>query len=154
MDGSRDTWVFSEVLWQARVLGTPAPQGSKRHVGRGILVESSKLVKPYRESIVAACEGAPTFARGVPVAVYLQFGFQRPKGHFGTGRNSGSLKRFAPTFHTSRPDTDKLSRSVLDALSAAGVLWDDSQVALLDACKVWSDSAESFTQITVRGLEQ
>lgn len=30
------------------VLGVPAPQGSKRHVGRGVLVESSKALGPWR----------------------------------------------------------------------------------------------------------
>ena len=30
----------------------PAPQGSKKHVGRGILVESSTKVKPWRQDIV------------------------------------------------------------------------------------------------------
>ena len=33
------------------VLGEPAPQGSKRHVGHGILLEQSKKVKPWREAI-------------------------------------------------------------------------------------------------------
>lgn len=28
------------------VHGIPAPQGSKRHVGNGVLLESSKMVKP------------------------------------------------------------------------------------------------------------
>ena len=37
-----------------RVYGTPAPQGSKRHVGRGVMVESSKKVKPWREAVKQA----------------------------------------------------------------------------------------------------
>ena len=28
-----------------------APQGSKRHVGRGIMIESSKRVKPWRDAV-------------------------------------------------------------------------------------------------------
>jgi crossover junction endodeoxyribonuclease RusA len=31
--------------------GIPAPQGSKRYVGRGIMIESCKAVKPWRESV-------------------------------------------------------------------------------------------------------
>jgi len=31
------------------VLGIPAAQGSKKHVGRGILIESSKKVAPWRQ---------------------------------------------------------------------------------------------------------
>lgn len=34
--------------------GTPAPQGSKRHVGRGIMIESSRKVRPWRAAVVAA----------------------------------------------------------------------------------------------------
>jgi Holliday junction resolvase RusA-like endonuclease len=33
------------------VHGNPAPQGSKRHVGGGVMVEMSKAVKPWREAI-------------------------------------------------------------------------------------------------------
>ena len=32
------------------VRGLPAPQGSKRHIGRGVMVESSKRVKPWRDA--------------------------------------------------------------------------------------------------------
>ena len=33
------------------VSGTPAPQGSKRHVGGGRMIESSKKVEPWREAV-------------------------------------------------------------------------------------------------------
>lgn len=33
------------------VFGLPAPQGSKRHVGEGRMVESSKRVKPWRRQV-------------------------------------------------------------------------------------------------------
>ena len=33
------------------VYGVPAPQGSKRHVGHGILVESSKKLRPWRDAV-------------------------------------------------------------------------------------------------------
>lgn len=45
------------------VHGLPAPQGSKRHVGRGVMVESSKNVKPWRSAVVwAAISAAGTEA--------------------------------------------------------------------------------------------
>ena len=43
-----------------RVYGTPAPQGSKRHVGRGVMVESSKKVAPWRQDVVAAAAAGRT----------------------------------------------------------------------------------------------
>jgi hypothetical protein len=33
------------------VYGLPAPQGSKRSLGNGILVESSKAVRPWRQDV-------------------------------------------------------------------------------------------------------
>ena len=35
-----------------RINGLPAPQGSKRHVGGGIMVESSKRAKPWRQDVM------------------------------------------------------------------------------------------------------
>lgn len=37
--------------FQAFVPGTPRPQGSKRHVGGGRMIESSKYVKAWREKV-------------------------------------------------------------------------------------------------------
>lgn len=36
------------------VHGTPGPQGSKRHLGNGVMIESSKKVKPWRDDVKAA----------------------------------------------------------------------------------------------------
>ena len=36
------------------VIGIPAPQGSKRHVGNGIMIENSKRVKPWRQDVKEA----------------------------------------------------------------------------------------------------
>src|SRR3546814_14230461 len=38
------------------VHGSPAPQCSKRHVGRGRMIESSQKVKPWRQDVQAATE--------------------------------------------------------------------------------------------------
>lgn len=43
---------------QFDVLGVPAAQGSKRHVGNGRMVESSKALHPWRDSVAAAARDA------------------------------------------------------------------------------------------------
>jgi crossover junction endodeoxyribonuclease RusA len=107
------------------VPGRPAPQGSKRHVGGGRLVESSKAVGPWR-TVVAwhaaqAYQSAPVEG---PIRVSLVFVMPRP---------AGTPKRATPPA-VKRPDTDKLTRAIFDALS--GVVWkDDSQVVELHAFK-------------------
>jgi crossover junction endodeoxyribonuclease RusA len=39
-----------------RINGIPAPQGSKRHVGNGVMIESSKAVGPWREAVRNECQ--------------------------------------------------------------------------------------------------
>jgi crossover junction endodeoxyribonuclease RusA len=125
------------------VAGIPAPQGSKRHVGNGILVESSKKVGPWREAVAAAVlaktGGRVLFPSG-PVAVAVVFYLPRPRSHYGTGRNAGVLKVSAPRYPFGQPDVDKLLRSTLDGLTAARVFGDDAQVAKAHAVKVYAYS--------------
>jgi crossover junction endodeoxyribonuclease RusA len=97
----------------------PAPQGSKRHVGGGVMVESCKTVKPWRVMVAqAAVAAGVTLIRG-PVSMSCVFLFVRPKGHYG----AKGLKASAPRWHSVKPDASKLIRSTEDALS--GVLFED-----------------------------
>ena len=111
------------------VIGTPAPQGSKRHVGHGRLVEMSKALKPWRTAVEAAArasmhEWGDTTLTG-PVEVDVTFALARPS----------SVTRPRPSV---RPDLDKLVRSTLDALVTAGAIADDSLVVELRARKVYA----------------
>lgn len=118
--------------------GIPAPQGSKRHVGRGRMVESSKYVKPWRATIAAACHeaGIAGLRLDMPLSVSLRFAITRPAGHFG----ARGLKPGALAFPVVKPDVDKLSRAVLDALATdAEVIFDDARVVVLKAGKHYAD---------------
>jgi crossover junction endodeoxyribonuclease RusA len=128
------------------VHGLPAPQGSKRHVGHGVMIESSAKVKPWREAVkwaaltqlaIAGCETPPLTG---PIRVVAIFKFPRPKSHYRTGRNAHLLRDDAPEFKMSRPDGEKLERSTYDALTDAGVWRDDAQVVDAHWTKVYSDS--------------
>lgn len=111
------------------VYGTPAPQGSKRHVGRGVMVESSKKVKPWREAVKwAAIEKLVGRGFEGPVEVKVDFYFAHPK----TGKHRLS--------HAVKPDIDKLLRSTLDALTDAGAFEDDSRVVSVTARKHYADA--------------
>lgn len=81
------------------------------------------------------------------VAVRCTFYFQRPKSHFGTGRNSALLKESAPAWMASIPDVDKALRLVLDALVIAGVLDDDALVAEVHGAKVWADRSSTLIEL-------
>jgi crossover junction endodeoxyribonuclease RusA len=101
------------------VPGQPRPQGSKRHVGHGIMVESSKELGPWREwvALVAHNAMAGRSAFEGAVAVWMNFVLPRPKS---------CPKRSTPPA-IKRPDGDKLARACGDALS--GICYrDDAQV--------------------------
>lgn len=131
------------------VPGTAAPQGSKSFKGmrggRAILAESSKAVKPWRESIrwsiLEQWRGAQMLG---PVTVELQFVMPRP---------ASTPKRSTPPA-IKRPDIDKLSRACLDAIGSAGVYADDSQVTTMRATKRLADIGETpGCRITVQAAE-
>ncbi|MEU9033834.1 RusA family crossover junction endodeoxyribonuclease [Streptomyces sp. NPDC048352] len=115
------------------VRGLPGPQGSKRHVGGGRMIESSAKVKPWREAVVWAAVAARTRNKGFtkldgPLAVDMVFTFDRPKGHMGSGRNAGLVRPSAPVRPHVKPDLSKLVRSTEDALTTAGVYGDDALI--------------------------
>ena len=69
------------------VHGVPGPQGSKRHVGNGRMIESSAKVKPWRDAVVAAVGREMVRTGWVqatgPVSLGITFFLARPKGHYG-----------------------------------------------------------------------
>lgn len=127
----------------------PAPQGSKRHVGGGRMIESSAKVKPWREAVRQEAIATGLAVSAAPIYLHLLFRFRRPKGHHNA---RGELKPSAPIDHVTRPDLDKLCRSTLDALT--GVLFaDDSQVAFLVASKEYALPGElEGCQIEIREI--
>jgi len=129
---------------------TPAPQGSKRHVGNGRMVESSPRLKPWREAVrqEALATGEPFTDQ--PVYVHLLFRFRRPKSHYSA---KGELKPSAPACHITRPDIDKLARSTLDGITGV-LINDDSQVAFLVASKEYALLGElEGCQIEIREIK-
>jgi Holliday junction resolvase RusA-like endonuclease len=114
--------------------GRPEPAGSKRafpnrRTGQMIVCDANPNTKPWQATVAAAARDAignqPPMTG--PVKVTMTFRRPRPKGHYGTGRNSEVVKRSAPSYPAGRPDVLKLARAVEDALT--GIVWrDDAQI--------------------------
>lgn len=126
------------------VIGTPAPQGSKKHVGNGVMIESNqRQLQTWREDVklaaLRALETTPGWERTYPaVTAHITFTLPRPKAHYRTGLETSHLLRDgAPQLHGVRPDLDKLLRSTGDALTTAGVYADDARIAQLFAVKTY-----------------
>lgn len=120
------------------VHGVPAPQGSHTAIKRGdraIIVPGSSTAGRLKHatwrnavSLVASQQGAYF---DEPVSVGLSFYFAPVK--------SDSYR----TRHVSTPDLDKITRSSIDSLVAAGLLRDDSLVFDLHACKFYAPSSHA-----------
>lgn len=122
---------MTNVIW---VPGKAAPQGSKRHVGKGILIESSKELGPWRERVALAASGVVSQLVPKPNEVRLMLTFILP-------RPASTPKSRTPPA-TKRPDLDKLDRAILDALTH--VLYeDDSQVTHINSAKRLAEPGES-----------
>lgn len=122
-------------------IGDAAPQGSKRHVGNGVMIEASKKLPVWREQLIndiaRAADGC-VFDSGVQIT--LIFKFPRLKAHF---NSKGQLKPNAPLFKMTKPDIDKLCRAVLDAITLSGVIRDDSLCYSIEAQKMYCGIGES-----------
>ena len=132
------------------VEGTPVPQGSKNAYVRGaraVLVDANRRLKPWRAAVRAAAEesiaedGWETLDE--PCRVRLTFVMPRPK------RPRWGLPAV-------KPDIDKLTRAIFDALTDAGVWRDDSRVVHLVTTKIYARGAEGIpgVSVEVRGLSK
>lgn len=139
-------------LLRVDVYGLPAPQGSKRHVGGGRMVEASKKVGPWREAVVRACVANDIAGRLLdePLTVSVEFLLPRPKSHL---KASGQVRDSAPEHVTTVPDIDKLLRSTLDALTKAAVIVDDSRVVAVWAAKKYA-KGQAGAVITIESYEE
>lgn len=126
-----------------RVLGTPAPQGSKRHVGNGVMVESSKLVGPWREAVKAAYLSRYGIREPISGPLQLSVTFDLPKP-------KSAPKRYI--LPAKRPDLDKLLRATMDALTDCGLWADDAQVVRVVADKQYAANCPPGAAIWVMEL--
>lgn len=159
-----------------RVFGKPEPRGSKTAMplynrrgqlittkeGRPIInmVDTNDKSESWMKLVAATAlrtmldEERVLFEKSVGVNLACEFILERPGGHFGKGRNAGTLKRSAPAYPIVKPDLDKLKRGTQDALSGV-VINDDNQVVSYDGtqkryCKI---GEEPGVIITVRAKE-
>lgn len=131
-----------------RVLGVPAPQGSKRAIvikGRPVLLDGSSdtgkdATKAWRQAVAETAlevwAGRPPIDG--PVALSVKFVLPRPKSAAKKNR-----------WHATRPDLDKLLRATCDALKTAGVYTDDGRVACVTMTKTLAAVDYPWTGATI-----
>jgi len=134
--------------------GKARPQGSKSAFvirGRAVLVESNKDLKKARAEVSALIQAEayaekwqridrPAAAR---VTAFMNFA---PPASWSAKKRAAAIA--GNIRHTTKPDTDKLLRYLLDAITDAGNVWeDDSQVDFIVVSKGYA--AEPHTMLIV-----
>ena len=95
-----------------------------------VTANNAGRLKPWRQEIASAALAVGATPKPGPLALDLTFYLRRPPSR---------PKKY--TAADKRPDSDKLARSVMDALT--GVAWqDDAQIVTLVARKVYATNAE------------
>jgi len=86
-----------------------------------------------------------------PLFLKAYFCMPRAKSHYGTGKNSGKLKKSAPQHHVKKPDLDNMIKWVCDCLN--GIAYhDDAQIIQIMSAKWYSDFP--CTQIELTQTEE
>ena len=129
-----------------KVLGDPAPQGSKRVFNGRVVEAAGQKLKVWRKAIAEACHNLLTEEHSLllgPVRVEVDFYLLRP----------ASVKVTKRPFPVVPPDLDKLARGLLDGIGQSEVIWgDDSQVVELVARKHYADDRAPGADITISAL--
>lgn len=124
--------------------GTPQPQGSKR-LGRNkatnkpvLIDDNDAKLKPWRTIVAMRARAAWSGRPPMTGPVELQLTFWLPRG--------STVRRWRPTV---KPDLDKLTRAVFDALTTAKVWKDDSQAVSVQVSKHYAEAGMTGPGVSV-----
>lgn len=125
--------------------GKPEPAGSKRGFARGrhvTVVDANPKAASWKALVGEVVAGRGMLFRPTELIVaWFDFYLQRPRGHFGSGRNAGTIKAGAPVRPPTKPDALKLARAVEDALT--GVVYpDDAQIVEEHLAKHYAEDGQ------------
>lgn len=122
------------------VPGKATPQGSKKAFvinGRAVLVDASGGNKAWRKLVTEKIRQHDKYIQySGAVNVSLTFWMQKAKSN-------------KTTLMTQKPDIDKLARSVLDAMTDAEIIEDDSRVIYLTITKRWADEPDALPGVLI-----
>jgi Holliday junction resolvase RusA-like endonuclease len=142
------------------VIGTPAPQGSKTRMPNGAMVEGSSATgrlkhRTWRQAVALEAHHQRQLHEHcftTPVCVTAVFRFALPKSRAANVRRA-ITEGVMVGWKGSKPDLDKLCRSIFDSLETSGLLAHDALVAQCIATKIEVGTGEwTGARITVTEL--
>lgn len=119
--------------------------------GRAFVVDKTRgkdqFIATVRQFAAAAASDARWKITDKPVRVSIRFEFTRPKGHFGSGRNTNAIKASRITARpVGKPDLTNIVKRIEDALT--GIVWrDDAQVVESWSIKLYGETDLIFITV-------
>jgi len=135
------------------VAGVARPQGSMRAFVRGdkvVITSATKGLDEWRDAIAWEARAVTSQMLVGPLRLAATFTLPRPKSDF---LADGSVRPSARLRHDKRPDLDKLTRALMDALTGVAYA-DDSQVAAIDVAKVYVQHITEQPQVDVFVMQE
>lgn len=134
-----------------KYMGEPIGKGRPRVTARGgkfAHAYTPKRTKDFEDAIrfefmASNCEKMPVYDKDIPLQAEMVFAFGVPKSYTKKKRDA-CLN--GETMKTTKPDTDNIVKSVLDALTEAAFV-DDSQIVKVTAEKIYAE--EPFVEVKI-----
>lgn len=152
-----ETSTQPELVLSFSAYGRAVEQGSKvtgiSRDGRAFMREANRRSRPWRDHVTQSAGESWGDAPLIDEACMVEVDFVRvrPSSHFTqSGALSASGRR--QPYPSTKPDVDKLSRTILDALTGV-VLRDDSRVVRLVSNKMWGEQDHVRVKVYVLGVE-
>lgn len=118
------------------ILGLPAPQGSKTRMPNGAMVEGGSTTGRVKHKSwrAAVAEAARDLADDEPYdgALSLSVTFRLPM----PASRPRAIRDAGHGHKTTKPDLDKLLRTLCDGMTAGGLIRDDARICHIDAAKI------------------
>jgi len=121
------------------VMGTPVAKGRPKFARMGNFVKTYTPKKTVSfENLVKLSFMQEVGTSFIPldcaIVMHVQAFFQRPKSHYGSGKNAEVLKKSAPENMVNKVDADNIFKACADALNGVAFV-DDKQIVVLTASK-------------------
>jgi crossover junction endodeoxyribonuclease RusA len=119
------------------VLGIPQPQGSKTQMPNGAMLEGGRAHlranrADWRSAVAAAALDARAEVGMFDGPLHLEVAFRFPM----PASRSKAWRIIGRGWHSTKPDLDKLVRSVGDSLTHGALIKDDARIVSLTATKI------------------
>ena len=136
--------------------GQPRPRAFARKIGDKFMarVYDAGTAEAWKNQIAITAREHGLYDKQLsgPLSLSMVCFFQRPRSHFGTGKNLDIVKKVKECeYHVHKPDLDNIVKAAQDAFKLLGAYSDDAQFSKIHCEKRWT-LMPSYTDFILRKI--